>query len=250
MRLGTVCETMMKRTLLRIALVLAAACAAPQASGQTGATKDNPPSAPFEVIAPPPKPRPAPPQQLDLGTYEEGRYVNDFFGLAFSPPKDWRVVAAPTKAALREMTKTDIAPDDARAQAGLNASIERSTTLLTMTRYPAGMPANAAFLLIAERIPSPAVKTGADIIRSMEAGFKNTQFEVEMLQGGIRTERIGGEEFAVATLKFDSPRGVYMHKVYAAPRKGYALQFSLTYHADGEGNVAAFDEAVRSVVIK
>lgn len=229
---------MTKSMLLRIALVVFAAYAAPQASGQTGVVKDAPPT-----------PRPSSPQRLDLGRYEDGRYVNDFFGLAFSPPKDWQVVTAPTKVALTEMSKKDIAPDDAGKQAALHDSIERTTVLMSLLKFPAGSPANAAFLLIAERVPSSAFQTGADVLRSIEAGFEGTQFKIEFQQGGIRTEQIGGAEFAVATLKVDAPAGTYMQKMYATIRKGYGLQFNLTY-VEGEDSVAAFDAAVKSVVIK
>jgi hypothetical protein len=251
MRLSALSETMTKSTLSRIALVLFAACAAPQASAQTGVVKDSPPPPPRVVQQdpPPPKPPPSQPGQLDSGRYEGGRYVNDFFGLSLTPPKDWQVVAAPPKAALTEMTNTNIAPDDARKQVEINDSIQRTTTLLSLTKHPAGSPANAVFLFVAERVPSSVYATGTDVLRSIEAGFKGTQFKVEFQQGGIRTERIGGAEFAVATFKVNAPAGVFMQKTYVTVRKGYGLQFFLTYVVD-EGSVATFDEAVRSVVIK
>jgi len=230
---------MLKNVLLRIALVLAAACAAPLASAQTA-----PPVA--KQDPPPPKPLASQPGQLDSGRYEGGKYVNDFFGLSFTPP-GWIVSSAAKNAELSESVKSAVASDDKNKSALLHESVERSRILLSMTKLPPGQPANASLMLVAERVPSPAVKTGADVFRLLEAGFKNTAFKVEFLNAP-RNERIGGAEFAVATIKVASPYGVYMQKIYFTMKKDYSLQFFFTYLEDGD--IPVFDAALKSVVIK
>ena len=238
---------MMKSTLSRIALALVAACAAPQASAQTGVVKDSspPPRAVQQDPPPPPKPLPSP-RPLDLGRHEGGKYVNDFFGLSFTPP-GWLASSAELNAKIGEDAKAMTSTDDKRQEARLHRSIERSRILLSMTKLPPGMPATASLLLVAERIPSPAVKTGADVFRLLEAGFRNTPFKVEFLSA-VRNERIGGAEFAVATIKVASPYGVYMQKIYFTMKKDYSLQFFFTYLEDGD--IPVFDAALKSFVIK
>lgn len=221
----------MKSMLSRIVLVLVAACAAPQASAQT---------------APPVVKEDPPPRQLDMGRYEGGRYVNDFFGLSFTPP-NWVASSAAKNAELSETVKSTVTGDDDKKQAPLRDSVERSRILLSMTKLPPGQPANASLMLVAERVPSPAVKTGADVFRLLEAGFRNSPFKVEFLSA-VRNERIGGAEFAVATIKVASPYGVYMQKMYFTMKKDYSLQFFFTYLEDGD--IPVFDAAMKSVVIK
>ena len=238
---------MMKSTLSRIALALVAACAAPQASAQTGVVKDSspPPRAVQQDPPPPPKPLPSP-RPLDLGRHEGGKYVNDFFGLSFTPP-NWVTSSAAKNAELSETVKSTVTGADNEKPAPLRDSVERSRILLSMTKLPPGQPANASLMLVAERIPSPAVKTGADVFRLLEAGFRNTPFKVEFLSA-VRNERIGGAEFAVATIKVASPYGVYMQKIYFTMKKDYSLQFFFTYLEDGD--IPVFDAAMKSVVIK
>ena len=45
-------------------------------------------------------------------------------------------------------------------EAQVRESIDRSAILLSLTKLPAGQPDNAGFMLIAERIPTPALKMG------------------------------------------------------------------------------------------
>jgi hypothetical protein len=235
---------MMKSVLLRIALVVVAACAAPQASGQTAGA---PPPPRVRRADDPPRPPKPPPGQLDAGKYEGGRYVNDFFGLTFTPPPNWVAASAAKNAELAERVKSAVTNDDRQKQTLLQESVERSRILLSMTKLPPGQPANASLMLVAERVPSPDIKTGADVFRLLEAGFRNTPFKVEF-QGAARAERIGAAEFSAATIKVSSPYGVYMQKIYIAMKKGYSLQFFFTYLEDGD--LPSFDAAMKSVVIK
>jgi hypothetical protein len=208
----------MKIKLLGIALLLFAAGNAPHAFGR----------------------------QSDLGKYEGGKYVNDFFGLSFTPPP-WTASSAERNAKLNDDIKALAATDDARKQAQLNDSVERSRILLSMTKLPPGTPANASLMLVAERVPLPGIKTPADVFGRLEASFKSTQFKVEF-ESAPRDVRLGGAEFGVATLKSTSPYGVFRQKVYITMRKGYSLQFFFTYLDDAD--LPTFDAAMKTVVIK
>jgi len=222
----------MKNLLLSVLLLLTAAPFAPAALG-----RQDPP--------PPPKPlNAAESRPPDLGRLEGGQYVNNFFGLSLAVPQDWVIVSGQRHGEITEESKKLIGTADARTQAQVNSSFERSTILLALTKLPAGQPGNAGFMVIAERVPSPAFKSGADVLRSMEGLTKGTQLTVEF-QGDIRTEQLGGAEFATATIRNSSPYGVFMQKAYITVKNGYALQLFYTY--TDEGDLKTFDAIIKSI---
>lgn len=182
----------------------------------------------------------------DMGHLEGVNYVNEFFGLSFSIPSDWIVVQGRNKE-IAEASKKLVANEEAKKRAEYEKSIERSTILLGLTRVPAGAPNNASFLVIAEQVSSPAIKSGADALRSMESMSKNSSFVVEF-QNGIRNETINGVEFAVATVKTTSPTGSFMQKIYMTIKNNYGLEFFFTYH--DPAHVTMFDRIMNTVKLK
>jgi hypothetical protein len=225
--------------LLRLSLLLVVTSAATQASSQSPASEPKTP--------PPVTAGTAETKLPDLGHLDGGDYVNNFFGLSLSVPRAWVIVSAQRRDEITEESKKMIQTDDQRKKEQVNASVDRSTNLLSLTKLPVGQPGNASFMLIAERIPSPSIQTGSDVIRAMERLAKGTNFNLEF-QDGIRTEQIGAASFGVATVKNSSPRGVYMQKVYVTTRNGYALQLFYTYV--DEADLLAFDSIIKSLKIK
>ncbi|MGI8919576.1 MAG: hypothetical protein ACR2H6_13350 [Pyrinomonadaceae bacterium] len=187
------------KNILLTSLLLLAACFPSQTFGQ--ATDAKPPSLPesARVVG-----------LDDMGHLDGVNYVNDFFGLSFSIPVNWVVVQRQNKE-IAEASKKLVANEDEKKRAEYEKSIERSTVLLGLTRVPAGAPNNASLLVIAERVSSPAIKNGADALRSMETMTKNSSFLVEF-QDGIHSETINGVEFASAMVKTTSPNGILCRK--------------------------------------
>ena len=184
-------------------------------------------------------------KNLDRGQLDGLNYRNNFFGLSLSVPPTWIVVSAErTKAIVEETGKVVTADQNKKAQ--IDASMERSALLLSLTKVPAGQPNNAAFMLIAERMPSPSVKTGADVVELMKKTFTGTNFNIEF-QGDTQTERIGGADFAVATVKNTSPSGTFMQKIYVTTKNGYALELFYTYTDDAD--LAAYNSIVNTMKI-
>jgi hypothetical protein len=222
---------------LGLSLLIILTSAATEASGQPrsgGAPPATPPAA-------------AQVKPLDPGQLEGGEYSNEFFGLTLSVPRDWVVVSARRRGEIVEESKKLLQAQDRQKQAQVDASLGRSTVLLSLTKLPAGQPANASFMLIAERIPTPSIRTGPDVLRSLESLTTGTNFTVEF-QGGIRTEKIGGADFGVATIKNSSPHGVFMQKAYVTTKHGYALQLFYTYLSDDD--LPALDSIVKSIKLK
>ena len=182
----------------------------------------------------------------DLGHLDGVNYVNKFFGLSFSIPDNWIVVQGRNKE-IAESSKKLVANEDAKKRAEFERSIAQSTILLGLNRVPAGEPNNASFLVIAERVSSPAIKNGVDALRTMETMAKNTSFLVEF-QNGIRSETINGLDFGAATVKTTAPTGTFMQRIYMTVRSGYALEFFFTYQ--DPAHVATFNKLMNTVKIK
>lgn len=200
---------------------------------------------------PPPPPPPAPLQVKppDVGRLEGVNYVNDFFGLSLAVPQDWIFVGGAQRNAVMDESVKLLKSEDARRQQQLEASVRRSTILLGLTKLPPGSTEsfNASFMLVAERVPTAVMKSGADVIRAMEEGLKSTPIKAEF-QGPIGTERINGADFGVATVRTTMPHGVYMQKFYVTVRKGFALQFVYTYF--DEADVPTFEALIKSISLK
>lgn len=185
-------------------------------------------------------------QNLDPGQLDGVNYTNNFFGFSLSVPPTWVVVSGQqTKTVVEKQTK--LMTDDQKKKKVLDDSIQRSVALLSLTKLPAGEPDNASFMLIAERIPSPSLKTGVDVIGSMANAFKGTTFNIEF-QGEVQTERIGGADFGVVTIKNSSPNGTFMQKIYVTTKNGYALELFYTYQNDAD--LDTLNSIVASMKIK
>ncbi len=199
------------------------------------------------VEAPPAMPSDEPKKTLDMGQLDGLNYVNEFFGLSLSIPRDWLVVSSQTRTQIGEDSKKLLESSDPAKKAAISSSIDRSTPLLALTKLPAGQSNNASLLMIAERIPSPEIKNGADVLHAMKKVMSGTNFNVEF-QGDINTEQIGGSDFAVATIKNVSPYGTFMQKIYVTVSNDYALQLFFTY--SDETDLQTFDVVMRSIKFK
>lgn len=184
---------------------------------------------------------------LDLGHLDGLNYVNDFFGLSLSIPANWIVVNGQRNKEILDESKKLLENEEARKRTEYEKSIEKSTILLGLTRLPAGTPNNASFIVVAERLSSPAIMNGVAALRAMETMTKKSSFVVEF-QDGIRSETINGVEFGVATVKTTSGGTSVMQKIYMMVKKGYGLEFFFTY--DDAARLPAFNSIMKTVKIK
>lgn len=188
---------------------------------------------------------------VDRGRIEGGTFTSDFFGLSFALPQGWVAQdAAARKAVIEEGKKIVNEGASARRKAGLEASLERTSLLISVSKYDPTTPRpafNASLLCYAERAPSAIVKTGRDYIDAMLRGFTGTGAKMELL-GPVRSERLGGVAFTAADIKVTAGPYVVMQKYYVTVMKGYALVF--TYSYVDEADVKTFDELIKSVKFK
>lgn len=225
-----------QRTLLFLIFI---ALTAMGAIGQTESTSHTPtPSA---------SPANTSQQALDLGELDGSDYVNSSFRFSLSISKEWVVATAQRRAEIDQQLKKMVSAPDQKHLARVEDSLERSKTLLRITKLPEGQPNNAQFMLIAERLASPSLKTGRDVIEAMRQTMKGTNFTVEFI-GEVRKETLSTAEFGVADVKVTSPYGNYWQRFYITVRGDYALELFFTYFNDAD--LAAFSEIVKSVKFK
>lgn len=196
-----------------------------------------------QTPAPTPIPQPAPVARL------EGKdYINDAFGLFVTLPSDWLIQSDQIQKQVTEQTRKMVEGTDDKNKQQFKQSIERSTILISSTKFLPGLPRNASFILVAERAGSPLITNGVDALRALENMARDSKnFSLEF-QGGIRTEVINGKEFGVATIKNTSASGVFMQKAYIIMKNGYGLEFFFTYQE--EADLPVFAAIMKTVQIK
>ena len=220
--------------LFKLTLLIVVLNAVTQVYGQSRAGEQDTPQAATNPAA----------KAVDLGQLDGVNYVNNFFGLSLSIPQNWVVVNAQRREAMGEEIKQLISAPNQAKKSQIEDSINRSTLLLSLTKLPAGEPGNASFMLVAERLPLPSIKTGADVIRAMKNAMTNTNFNIEFLSE-VHNVPIGGAPFSIVTVKNSSQYGTFTQKIYVTTKNGYSLQFFYTYL--NESDLPAFDAIIKSI---
>ncbi|HLM56642.1 MAG TPA: hypothetical protein VK422_11055 [Pyrinomonadaceae bacterium] len=227
---------MLKATLLSLLLFNAAA----------GQRPDPPPrkvrvQAPRELVVEAP---------IDLGRVEGRRYTNDSFRISLSAPEGWVVHDSQRSRAILEMGKDVVLGNaDEKKKAAAEAGLARTAVLFSASKLPPGSTAgfNAGMVLVAERVPTVVVKTGADYVQMMQRVMQGSPVRMEV-QGPLRVERVGGASFTAADIRLTTPAGVAAQKYYVRVADGYAL--CLIYSYVDEADLPAFKAILDSVAFK
>jgi hypothetical protein len=172
----------------------------------------------------------------DVGKISGGVYSNEFFKVQLNIPAGWSVNGEVAKERVLKAGRNILKPEDEKTQQGLEESVKRTTQLLMVSRYPMGSAAkNSSFSCVIEQLPPAAqVKTSRDYLAQMSRLFKSSTMPITV-EGGSRTEKLGGVEFDVLDISFQLPSGKIPQRYYVVLAKGYSLAFIVTL----------FDEADR-----
>lgn len=195
---------------------------------------------------------PQKPVPVSQGRLEGGTYSNDFFGISFSIPQGWVAQDAAARQAIIDSGKKifESGKNTARERAGVEASVQRTVFLLSVSKYELGAVRpdfNAQMSFLAERVPTAVVKTGRDYLTQMMLVAKNSSANLE-LTGPVRAEKVGGVSFAVADAKLTIGVAVAAQKYYSTIIKGHALLFAFTY--SDEADAKTFEGLIKSVRFK
>ena len=187
----------------------------------------------------------ADPTVSDMKVVGGRTYTNRSFAFSLRLPEGWTAYGRDASNSMMRRTEDAYAPADPATEAKIRASVERTDTLLTAFKYPAGagVALNPTFTVAAEPLVK-GVKTGEDALRRVRAGRLYMKYRTEVAED-IRAERIGGVEFAVMAERIFVGDLTVMQKYYMTTSKGYALGFVLVYAEDSD--LKTLTEVINSV---
>ncbi|MDX6692601.1 MAG: hypothetical protein QOF02_204 [Blastocatellia bacterium] len=199
--------------------------------------------------AAPPVAQPSRPATLQTSLVEEGTitgsvYRNTYFGMQLTIPPSWDVVSNATKKEMKERSKDLIVMPTEREKAQLDASVARTTNLLTVSKLPLGATGqfNASVLVAAEAVP--LATTGALYMSQLKRSLQFAQVPVTFEEEG-RTQTINGTQFHTLTILIGPPESVARQTYYVVLKKGYALGFITTIISESDADVV--NSVVKSV---
>jgi len=118
---------------------------------------------------------------LDAGTVKDSTYTNSYFEIRLRIPDGWQVQDNEATRALLERGRALIVGDNKNLNAQVNASLQKSLTLLTMFKYPPGSPVdfNPGFICMVERLDGlPGIKKGSDYLFHVRKGLLSANLEI------------------------------------------------------------------------
>ena len=184
--------------------------------------------------------------QLDPGKINGTVYTNDFFKLQLNIPADWSVNGELAKQQILHAGRDRMKIDNAKTEQAMDASVQRTTQLLTLSRHPmAGGTPTSSFGCVSERlVPGVGIENGRDYLNAV---VKTLQYSTVPLaiEDQSRTEKLGGAEFHVLSIAYQTPRGKIPQTYYARTTNGYALVFIVT--VIDEADKKTTDEILRSI---
>jgi hypothetical protein len=201
---------------LVVAGLAAALCA--HAAGQSGTTSQTPQ---------PPRPEPA----VNAGAITGSTYVNEYFGMSLNIPEGWNVYDAQGRQMILDNGRHLLNAPDKKTQEALDAGVAQTVNLLTVSKLPQDQsgPGNAIFACGAERLTGTGIKTGMDYLTAMKKLLPYASPPAPQVEVDVDSEMIGGVQFGVLSLKYDSPGNTIRQKYWATPKRDYALFCISTY---------------------
>lgn len=157
------------------------------------------------------------------GVITDSVYRNDYFSLRITIPQGWNIQGDDVKERVKEKAKDVIVPKDDQDKHELEAAVERTLNLLTISKFPLGAPGqlNVLVMAIAEAVPLAA--TGPAYMKDLKAALQQTTVPVTVADGEMET--INGVSFYTLTATLTPGESVIRQKYYVTMKKGYALGF-------------------------
>jgi hypothetical protein len=175
-------------------------------------------------------------EEVDFGSMNGSIYQNKYFGFSIALPKDWSVQDQKAQQGLSKKGVQLVSGDDENLKTMAKVSELRTVNLLAAFEHPIGSPVdyNPSIVSVAESVRDlPGIKRGKDYLyqarKMLEAGQISVSFPRDYY-----TERMGGVEFDVLDAEISVMRKSVKQKYYATIRKGYAVNFILSFTNEEE----------------
>lgn len=198
---------------------------------------------PAVAASPTSTPTPAPAS----GVITDSVYRNDYFGLRINIPQGWTVQGDDIKQQISERSKAIVVPKDEPDKAQLDAAIDRTLNLLTVSKFPLGAPGqiNALFMAIAEPVPLSA--TGPGYMKQLKSGMQQTKVPVTFVDDN-QVETINGVQFYTLTVTLTPGENVVRQRYYVIIKKGYALGLITSIISESDADLV--NSIMKSVTVK
>lgn len=224
-------------TLLHVILLVMFCCTA--AHAQPGRAQEAKPAV---SAGPTSTPTPAPAS----GVITDSVYRNDYFGLRITIPQGWTIQGEDVKERVKEKAKDVIVPKDDQDKHELEAAVERTLNLLTISKFPLGAPGqlNVLVMAIAEAVPLAA--TGPAYMKDLKAALQQTTVPVTVADGEMET--INGVSFYTLTATLTPGESVIRQKYYVTMKKGYALGLITSILSESDADLV--NSIMKSVTVQ
>ncbi len=173
-------------------------------------------------------------QEIDIGTFEDSVYSNEYFGFSMTLPDDWSIQDQQSMKQIMDSGAEIMAGDDENLKAAIKYSEMQVVNLLSAYKHPVGAPVsfNPNINCVAERVRhAPGIKAGKDYLyhsrNLLESGRLEYSFPKE-----IYTVPLGGMDFDVMSADLTVGQMTVHQKFYVAIIKGYALMLTVSFTED------------------
>ncbi|WP_058486535.1 hypothetical protein [Defluviitalea phaphyphila] len=179
-------------------------------------------------------------KEITLGTFENNKYSNDYFGFTMEFPEDWHIATDEEREALMAATAEIVSKVDEDLAEDIDLASQETLYLALAYKYPPleytggfnpniSCKANNLGL-----IDSVIIKTGKDYLEYSKEALEETDLGYKI--GDISTEKIGDTDFYVLDVSLESPVITVYQKYYVKIIDKYALSYLLTYSSEEEKN--------------
>ena len=161
------------------------------------------------------------------GEIAENTFTSRDFGFSYTFPAGWTPHGQATNDELLNAGTRLVAGQDPVRRAALQSSIDRSTFLLTVFRYPLGTPgvSNESIIVIAERVDfAPGIQTGEDYLLNLRAGYRSAALP-NVFAEGISHYTIGGKQFFRLDSQMRKPAGMVYEAMVSTKLRTHVLSF-------------------------
>ncbi len=171
-------------------------------------------------------------EMLDLGKKEGDIYKNNYFGLSFKLPKDWKVASEEELKQVLNTGKKIAADDNESKQDELDSAESKSAYLIMVskTEMTGQTYKTGNFMVTADKLSSLQGITNVNqYLEQVKAGMMSIKDQMPYnLDKPIYLEKIGDKEFAVLETSIYSEGIKLTQKYYAYVIKDYVLVFIAT----------------------
>lgn len=179
------------------------------------------------------------PQEIDEGTIEDSVYTNKYFAFSGVLPAEWSIQERAMQKRLADLGSKIVAGDDPNLKSAMKASEAKSLMLFSVFKHPVGTPVsfNPNINCVAESVSDyPGIKTGKDYLFHARNLLGASQVQIKFSEETTSTN-FGGVEFHTMHGSVNIGTIKIQQDYHATIRKGYALNFILTYGNDEEAAV-------------